>query len=311
MRVLRFCRRGAFAVSLTLSTTACNVDWNRVLQAFAPKKTAAKPKGPVASSSAATGSALPHSHLAIVDDKPRALGARVDLGSAHYPATAQAAHAIHDFTVSSVSPTKYELTFVSTPDAQNALEDAYRAYANSVNATAVTGQQYKWQPPPGCEHDDGCVLQALADQNHDALVPIIALFAARQRAARLSSNQLAAMVVAFVQDIPYYEPDEEPFGILAPGLVVSRKLGDCDSKSLLAHLILEALGFDTVFISSDAHHHAMLGIALPVAGDRFVFQGRQYAFVELTAAGAPIGYQAPETKTPNDWRVVPLRHPTK
>jgi hypothetical protein len=155
----------------------------------------------------------------------------------------------------------------------------------------------------------GCVFQALSEEDHAAVQPLVDLFKKRQKNGHLDTLRLAKLVVAFVQDIRYREPDEEPFGILAPALVVAKRQGDCDSKSLLAHIILNELGYDTVMLSSDAHRHAMLGIALPVPGTKIRYRGRDYAYTELTAHGAPIGYLFPENSKPNDWRVVLLRRP--
>jgi hypothetical protein len=293
--------------AVSLSATACNVDWSRVWATFQPKKAAPASSPKPATAASGTPTRIPP----IVDDAPHTTPGELNLGTARFPANAPTGHAIHDFTAPTLAPSRYQLTFIVDAQTQASLESSYQTYAKSVGAVGLGATAYQWDPPPGCAGDTGCVMQALADEDHDALVPIIALFAARQKAARLNATQLAALVVSFVQDIPYKIPDTEPFGFLAPALVVSRKVGDCECKALLAHLILRALGYDTVFITSDAHHHAMLGIALPVSGDRFVYQGRQYGYTELTAPGAPIGWQSPEVKTPNDWRVVTLRHPSK
>jgi hypothetical protein len=63
-------------------------------------------------------------------------------------------------------------------------------------------------------------------------------------------------------------------------------------------------------LSSRAHAHAMLGIAIPAPGTTFKFGGRTYAFTELTAKSSPIGHINPELVSPNDWKVVPTRWPS-
>jgi hypothetical protein len=96
--------------------------------------------------------------------------------------------------------------------------------------------------------------------------------------------------------------------VLPPALVAQRRWGDCDSKSLLAHMILRTLGINSVLISSEAHQHTMLGVALPAPGTSFTWQGRRYAFVELTAKRSPIGHIHPKLLSPNDWRVVEMAY---
>ena len=96
-----------------------------------------------------------------------------------------------------------------------------------------------------------------------------------------------------------------------PSLVVKERDGDCDSKTLLAHMILRELGIESVLVSSDAHRHTMLGLALPSAGTTFTHRGRRYAFVEMTAKRAPIGYIDPRLLRPNDWHVVTMRYKGK
>src|SRR6201999_3184582 len=106
--------------------------------------------------------------------------------------------------------------------------------------------------------------------------------------ARLDALQTATLVVAFVQSIQYEVPDE-PLGLLPPALVAAERRGDCDSKSLLALVLLKELGIDAVMLESDAQHHAMLGVALPAPGTSITVQGRRYAFTECTGTGWAIG----------------------
>jgi hypothetical protein len=47
----------------------------------------------------------------------------------------------------------------------------------------------------------------------------------------------------------------------------------------------------------------MVGVNLPVSGTTFTSKGHKYAFAEVTAEGAPLGYMNPTMKSPNDWRV--------
>src|SRR5262249_936096 len=132
---------------------------------------------------------------------------------------------------------------------------------------------------------------------------------ARAHDARLSTMDLAQLVVTFVQAIPYEIPEQEPFGVLPPALVASRRKGDCDSKALLAHMLLHSLGIDSMMVGSNAHHHEMLRTAPPVSGTKFTFAGRAYAYTEMTAKGSPIGHINPQLLLPDDWKPVAFRFP--
>jgi hypothetical protein len=72
-------------------------------------------------------------------------------------------------------------------------------------------------------------------------------------------------------------------------------------------MLLRDMGIDSIMLSSVAHRHAMLGIALPAPGTPFTHAGRRYAYTECTAKGSPIGHINPELLRPNDWRAVPVR----
>jgi hypothetical protein len=302
----RAARLGARVLSLVLvfssatATTGC-VDWDRIKQAFTSKKKSrtSKPTAGDTSTPEPGGASRPST------------GVSSDLGVAAYPGDAQEPRVKHEWDSSGLVPKHYRLTFVMSKRADEGFEDKFRHYASSVTWSRLDGHKFKWVPPEGCERDLGCVFAELVEEERTAILPIADLFKERAKDAHLDPLQIAQLVVNFVQDIDYYEPDEEPFGMFGPAMVVGRSRGDCDSKSLLAHAILAELGIDSIMLSSTVHRHAMLGIALPVRGTKMVVEGRDYAFTELTAPGAAIGYLFPDNAKPNDWRPVLLRHPTR
>jgi hypothetical protein len=83
--------------------------------------------------------------------------------------------------------------------------------------------------------------------------------------------------------------------------------GDCDSKSLLAVMLLGMVGIDAVILESPAARHAMVGVGLPLGRDRLPHHGRNYAVVEITHPNWPIGRMPPKLASYRDWRVVPVR----
>lgn len=230
----------------------------------------------------------------------------LDLGVARYPATTREPPVFYDWSEQHRAALALHLGYALDAAEQTSVQRAHLSFAKTVHAEN-RGKSTRWQPPPGCEADMRCVYETVLSRSERDLSPLVALFRARADAAHHTPGDLAASVIAFVQHIPYAVPADQPFGVLPPALVVARRQGDCDSKVVLAHGLLRALGIDSLVLSSDAHAHTMLGVALPAVGTKVRLQGRDYAFVELTAKDAPLGYVSPELLRPNDWRVVPVR----
>jgi hypothetical protein len=235
-------------------------------------------------------------------------GGEVDLGVAAFPRGNDDKIVRHAWWLPELEPQKYRLGYRLAGAAARTIEADYTEFARKVRHRKLDGGRFQWHPPAGCLGGLQCVYQALDEGSAAGVDPITALFRARARGAELSSADVAALVVTFVQEIEYKIPEDEPFGVRPPALVAREKLGDCDSKSLLAHMILRSLGLRSVLISSAAHRHTMLGVALPTAGSRFTWQGTSYAFVELTAPRSPIGFITPKLLRPDDWRVVMMRY---
>jgi hypothetical protein len=239
---------------------------------------------------------------------PAAQKGDVDLGTAVAPPTAANAPPVrYRFQAKPLSPSLYITGLALAPEERADVKHSLDVFAKSVGYHATTGDRFEWKPPKSCAGDMRCVFDALVVRNYDDVAQLGARFAARAKAAHLNAMQAAELVVAFTQAIHYEVPKESPFGILPPAMVVSDRRGDCDSKSLLTMMLLDTLGIASVMIESDAHAHAMVGIALPAQGTTVDYDGRRYAFTEVTAKGWPIGQIKPDLLRPNDWHVVPVR----
>jgi hypothetical protein len=246
------------------------------------------------------------------EEEPAEDAPRVDLGDAIYPTNNEAKPVKHPWWVPKLDPKSYTLGYRLPSDAADEIHDDYLSFARKVRHKRVDKNRFQWVPPPGCLGGLHCVYQELTKQDDEAVKPIAALFRKRAREAKLSAMDAAALIITFAQEIHYRIPHEEPFGVLPPALVAKQSWGDCDSKSLLAHMILRELGIHSVLISSKAHKHTMLGLALPAPGSSFTWNARRYAFVELTAKRAPIGYIHPKLLRPNDWKVEKMNyHPAR
>lgn len=234
-------------------------------------------------------------------------GPEVDLGIAPYPPdTPVVGAATHNWIARELTPNQYRVGFALSPEEALAVREAHATYARKVGYHSIDDSSFTWSPPASCQGDMRCIFAELDRSNGDDIRALAARFKARVQESNLSALQAASLVVTFVQNIRYEIPKAEPFGILAPALVVSEKRGDCDSKAFLGQMLLHELGIESMLISSQAHKHTMLGIALPVQGKTFTFNGTRYAFTECTAEGSPIGHINSDLLRPDDWRAVPV-----
>jgi hypothetical protein len=231
----------------------------------------------------------------------------VELGVAVYPANATEANATrHAWREKRLDPSVYRVGYALSPAEDASVDSAQTELAKKLKYKSEGNGVFKWQPLPGCDKNMNCVYEDLKARSKPDLEPLVARFKARIGEAKLGTLDAAQLVVSFVQSIPYEIPEGRPFGLMPPALVVSRKKGDCDSKVLLGHILLEAIGVDSVMLNSDAHRHSMLGVALPAPGTKVTYKGRDYAFTEMTAKEAPIGWIKRDLLKPDDWIVVPV-----
>jgi hypothetical protein len=233
-------------------------------------------------------------------------GSVVNLGIVAYPAGTPAdGAAMHAWSAPKLRPPSHKLGYALGAEERRAIEADLQSYARKVRYKAANEKgRFVWHPPPGCTRDIGCVLSHIASRSQGDIKPIAERIKKRAREANLNLMDVATIIVGFVQSIRYEIPKDEPFGLLPPARVAYEKRGDCDSKALLGHMLLKAMGIESILLTSEAHKHAMLGIALPAPGTPFSHAGGRYAFTETTAKGSPIGHINPELLRPNDWKVV-------
>lgn len=229
-----------------------------------------------------------------------------DLGVAAFPNTAPSSDAMsHRWETPRLHPPQHRIGYAHGSEAAALLERYHGHLAQQLRFRDLGGGRFRWSLPPACtRYQMGCIFQAFSESSAPHLEPLAARLAREVQSRQFNASQAAEFLLSFVQSIRYQIPSELPFGILGPALVASRGWGDCDSKSLLLKDLLRYVGIDSVLISSNAHRHSMLGIAIPTSGRTFTANGRRYAFAESTAVGAPIGWINPQLLSPNDWQSV-------
>lgn len=234
----------------------------------------------------------------------------VNLGVVVYPgSTPPTGAATHSWAALKLKPSWHRLGYALGDGEQRAIRDDFQQFAKKLRYQPDSKKkgQFLWVPPKGCDGDMRCVLEHLEARSQSDVAPIAARLKKRVAEGKLNAMEAATLVVTFIQAIPYEVPKDEPFGLLSPARVAFERRGDCDSKALLGHMLLSSLGVESVVLSSTAHKHAMLGIALPAQGTTISYAGTRYALTETTAKGWPIGRVSPELLRPNDWKVVPIR----
>ncbi|HRK54834.1 MAG TPA: hypothetical protein PK185_13020 [Cyclobacteriaceae bacterium] len=134
---------------------------------------------------------------------------------------------------------------------------------------------------------------------------------------KLTRNELAKLIVSFVQDIPYSyvmpgpcdktdHPclDNEKFGILSPVEFLYTLTGDCDTRSVLLYSLLKHFGYDALIMISNEYRHAMIAIDLPASGDHIIYKGKKFYFWETTNTGWLPGMLPPDTNNIAYWNIT-------
>jgi hypothetical protein len=145
-------------------------------------------------------------------------------------------------------------------------------------------------------------LPRLAAQYADDVAPVAVALAS----GAADEREFVERALSFVQSIPYELLRSDGSGYRPPLAVLSADSGDCDSKAMLAVMLLRHLGLDAVMLSSDRLAHAAVGIALPGPGPVWRYRGREYRYAEVTTEGWPIGRMPPQHNIPRLWSVLPL-----
>jgi len=151
----------------------------------------------------------------------------------------------------------------------------------------------------------GIVYNIILANNKDRLSNLSSAFTWFQNKNNLSDREILEIIIDFIQEIPYEIPDNY-YGIYTPSDVLFRNAGDCDSKSLLAALILKQLGYETAIFYSDEYAHAMLGLNVPSTGEYKEHNGKSYYFTEMTATGWQIGELSPDCSDLKYWNIISI-----
>ncbi|MFY0570933.1 transglutaminase domain-containing protein [Archangium lansingense] len=254
-----------------------------------------------------------HSHSPLPDaaPPPELPGARgIHLGVALVPASTPLAQArTYEWRAESLLPPEYRVAYGLGESLASSLEREHHAYGRRMRFRPLGPARFTYQAPPECEKDMRCIYAELMRSNAEPVHVLGTRFVEHIRAQQLDSLEAAELIITFVQRIHYAEPNGQPFGLLPPALVAAWNEGDCDSKAVLAVMLLRQAGIDAAILYSDPLAHAAVGVALPVRGPPFRLGNRVYRYAELTTEGWPLGMIPPQHDKPHLWKVLPMTEP--
>lgn len=209
--------------------------------------------------------------------------------------------------VVTLEPPRYRLGYGLGASLVDALEREHQELGERFHFRPLSRDRFTYRAPPRCGADMRCVYEELMRTNTEPVSRLGEPFLEFIRTHQLNSAQAADLIIGFVQRIRYELPDTDvPFGVFPPALVPAQDRGDCDSKALLAVMLLRQAGIDAVLLFSDPLAHAAVGIGLPGSGTALNHGGRAWRYAEISTEGWPIGMIPPPYDKPRLWTVLPL-----
>ncbi len=234
-------------------------------------------------------------------------GPPADLGIARIPLDALP-HEVqsYEWRVKSLSPQRHLVGYGLGGALAKRVEREHEEFGQRLNYRSVGGGKFTFRAPEECLEDLRCIYDELMRSNPRPVRELGERFVEYIRTNQLSQAQAADLIVGFVQRIQYELPPEGvPFGVYPPALVPAKDRGDCDSKAVLAVMLLRQVGIDAVVLYSAPLAHAAVGVGLPGSGTAMRLGGRSYRYTEITNEGWPIGMIPPDHDKPHLWTVMP------
>ncbi|WP_163998066.1 transglutaminase domain-containing protein [Pyxidicoccus caerfyrddinensis] len=235
----------------------------------------------------------------------------VDLGAVLLPSDTPPQRAKnYEWKAESISPPQHYVSYGLGEELTLELEEEHAALGRRLRYRSMGPERFTYNAPAGCTADMRCIYEELMRTNAEPVHALGERFVTSIRERGLDAAQAAQLILGFVQRIRYELPHDMPFGIIPPALVPAQDRGDCDSKAVLAVMLLRQAGIDAVLLYSDPLSHAAVGVGLPGNGTRLRLGGRSYQYAEVTAEGWPLGMIPPQYDKPRLWKVLALGAPT-
>jgi hypothetical protein len=231
----------------------------------------------------------------------------MDLGTALIPSsTPPQAARTYVWSVDTLSPPQHQLGYGLGAALIARFEAEHEELGRRLHFRALSPDRFTYRAPPRCQADMRCIYTELMRASAGPVGKLGDHFLTFIRAHRLNPAQAAELIIGFVQNIRYQEiPTHVPFGVIPPALVPAQDRGDCDSKAMLAVMLLRQAGIDAAILYSDPLKHAAVGVGLPGGGTVVRHGGQAFRYAEISASGWPIGMAPPQYDKPHLWQVLP------
>ncbi len=211
----------------------------------------------------------------------------------------------YTWEVEGLIPSTHRVGYALDPTLAQALEREFLAYGRRLGYRSLGPDRFTYHAPDACREDMRCIYDELMQTNARPVRALGLRFQAYIWQHQLDAAQAVDLIIGFVQGIHYEMPEDMPFGIVPPALVPAQNRGDCDSKAVLAVMLLRQVGIDAVVLYSDPLSHAAVGVGLPGRGTELRLGARAYRYAEVTAEGWPVGMIPPKYDKPRLWKVLP------
>ena len=245
------------------------------------------------------------------NSEPPLFASPTDLGTVLVPgSTSPDGAQRYTWSVEGLDPSWHQVRYGLGASLITEIEQDDEEFGRRMHFKPISAQRFTFRAPPDCLSDMRCIYAELMRLHSEPVEELGEHFLTFIRTQGLDSAQAANLIIGFVQRIHYELPGADvPFGVFPPALVPAKNAGDCDSKAVLAVMLLRQAGIDAAILYSDTLEHAAVGVGLPGNGWSINEGGRAWRYVEVTAEGWPIGMIPPQYDKPQQWTVVPQLDP--
>lgn len=136
--------------------------------------------------------------------------------------------------------------------------------------------------------------------------PLSVAFEQMSNAEGLTKEQLAEVVLNFVQSIPFLT-DKTSVGLIDyhsyPAETLALGVADCEDKSIIMAAILKNLTYDVVLFNPP--HHIAVGVAGEFKGYKINYEGKDFFWAETTTPGWHHG-EMPTEFLETEINVIPI-----
>lgn len=167
-------------------------------------------------------------------------------------------------------------------------------YKSLYDFYAAQPKEYKYFGTPDVNWEEQYYAQFITNiQGDDSILKLTNDIAEQGKKQKLNDDQIAELVLAFVQTIPYDDAKAKLIlsgsgetKIAYPYETIFTNSGVCSDKSFLATVMLRSLGYGTAIFTYEKENHMAIGVECPIEYSNYQ---SGYCYAETTSVGNKIG----------------------